>query len=274
MTQEVTTNNLKINVLTREQYDSIETPSTNELYFIEESNKTEFLRTVNSTAPINPQLNDRYFNTTDKMIYTWDGSSWTNGITPTEDSLYIALDKSYTYVWHDGNLIQVGGALGADGVDGQTIIVEGEKLRAIGLLNKNGLTPMYNWVGTKVQYQSLGTYNENWIYYITDDVVPNENMSFTNVLNRLNKAWGWTYTVGTTEYNVWTVPLPEVNYHTYSDVDLTERSTIHSMTATTITDGYYTYTRNSEIDSIFTDACEDSKNQIVSMYDLIKAIRG
>ena len=46
------------------------------------------------------------------------------------------------------------------------------------------------------------------------------------------------------------------------------------MNNNTITDGLYTYTRDSAADKIFTAVSPDSKNQLVSMADILNAIKG
>lgn len=46
------------------------------------------------------------------------------------------------------------------------------------------------------------------------------------------------------------------------------------MNNNTITDGLYTYTRDSAADKVFTAVSPDSNNQLVSMADLLKAIKG
>ena len=46
------------------------------------------------------------------------------------------------------------------------------------------------------------------------------------------------------------------------------------MNNNTITDGLYTYTRDSAADKIFAKVSPDSKNQLISVADLLNAIKG
>lgn len=55
-------------------------------------------------------------------------------------------------------------------VDEKTISKNAEdKIQSIGVMEKNKNTPSYDWVGTEKEYNALGTYNNDWTYYITDD---------------------------------------------------------------------------------------------------------
>lgn len=55
-------------------------------------------------------------------------------------------------------------------VDEKTISKNAEdKIQSIGVMEKNKNTPSYDWVGTEKEYNALGTYNNDWTYFITDD---------------------------------------------------------------------------------------------------------
>lgn len=55
-------------------------------------------------------------------------------------------------------------------VDEKTISKNDEdKIQSIGVMEKNKNTPSYDWVGTEKEYNALGTYNNDWTYFITDD---------------------------------------------------------------------------------------------------------
>lgn len=194
MTTDVSTNKLKINVLTRTQYDSAE-KSNDELYFVEESETNTWLVAVTDVAPSTANVNDRYYNPNTKLIYTWNGSAWVNAISPTPDDLYIDKSDNSTYAWDGTDLVQIGstGGITTDDIDNETITLnESSKLQANGLVNQNE-GKVYNWVGTKAEYDALEEIHDDWIYYITDDEYSSGNMSMSNVYNRLNRAYAWTY---------------------------------------------------------------------------------
>ena len=194
MTTDVSTNKLKINVLTRTQYDSAE-KNNDELYFVEESETNTWLVAVTDVAPATANVNDRYYNPNTKLIYTWNGTTWTNAISPTPDDLYIDKSDNSTYAWDGTDLIQIGssGGITTDDIDNETITLnESSKLQANGLVNQNE-GKVYNWVGTKAEYDALEEIHDDWLYYITDDEYSSGNMSMSNVYNRLNRAYAWTY---------------------------------------------------------------------------------
>lgn len=54
--------------------------------------------------------------------------------------------------------------------DATTVSTNGSsQLQALGVINKKTSAAVYTWTGTKAQYDALGTYHNDWIYYITDD---------------------------------------------------------------------------------------------------------
>lgn len=63
-----------------------------------------------------------------------------------------------------------------------------DKLQAIGTLQKNGNTPKYDWIGTLAEYNALGTYRNDWLYYITDDnVISNPTADNTTIVYTANE---------------------------------------------------------------------------------------
>lgn len=275
MTTDVPLNEVKINVLKKSQYDSI-TPNQDEIYLLSDANTNQvFLVKVDSSAPAGVNDGDMYYNTTTKKLYEYDvnDNEWDEYGTPVQEVLYIDKSTSSAYAYtDDGQFIKISSSGAADNVDNLTINLNGnEKLQTIGVVEKNTGSIKYDWVGTKAQYDALEEVNPNWFYYITDDQSPAENNSFNNILNRLNAAYAWT-----NGNNVrYTVPEPEVNYTAYTSVsNSSSGSTITATTSTTITVGGTTYTRNTSKDSVFVFVPNDTKNQLLSVYDLINAIRG
>lgn len=268
MSTEVTTKNLQINILSKEQYKN-ETPKNDELYFVEDV-RNVFILDLLEQAPTTANVGDKYYSTTDKKIYTYNGDTWV-GETPEEDLFYIALDTKFTHVWDGNDLIAVGGFTG---YDDKTIVMNNEKIQTVGIIDQNSQKPKYNWVGSEEEYKALEEYHDDWLYYI-DDLKPKvENMSLTNILNRLNPAHAWIYRGETSDEIVFTVPLPSIGYTIYSDVNLSEISKVVDVGEMYISDGDKQYNRYETYDSVFNGASEDSKNQIVTVYDLIKAFRG
>ena len=224
MTTDVSTNKLKINVLTRTQYDSSE-KNNDELYFVEESETNTWLIAVTDVAPSTASINDRYYNSNTKLIYTWNGSSWTNSISPTADDLYIDKSDNSTYAWDGTNLIQIGssGGITTDDIDGQTITLNSsDKIQAAGVINKNDGAAKYDWVGTKQEYDELEEIHNDWIYYITDDEYASGNMSMSNVYNRLNRAYAWTYRHVNGAGNVYNIYYNNATYKSTDAFSATE----------------------------------------------------
>lgn len=265
MSTDISTNNLQINILSKEQYESIE-PNNNELYFVEDV-RNVLLVGVSDTAPTTANEGDKYYSTTDKLIYTYSMNGWYDGETPDKDILYIHTESKYSYVWDGSSLISVGGF---SGYDNETITLNDEgKIQAFGTVNQKDNSLKYDWVGTKEEYDALTEHNDNWIYYIVDDNV-SANMSLSNVLNRLNKAYAWV----NDDIIVYTIPLPEVGYTIYSDMNMGVVGIIDSMTDISITCNSVTYMRDESFDNVFNGVSNDSQKQIITMYDLIKAFKG
>jgi hypothetical protein len=47
-----------------------------------------------------------------------------------------------------------------------------DALQAIGVIDKKSGNAVYDWIGTTAEYNALSSYNNDWIYYITDDNNP------------------------------------------------------------------------------------------------------
>lgn len=69
---------------------------------------------VSDTAPSECQINDKYYNTEDNLIYTaTNEDTWSeDGEEPIYDILYIILDEKTTYTYNGETLISVGGGGG------------------------------------------------------------------------------------------------------------------------------------------------------------------
>lgn len=264
MSRDISTTNLQINILSKKQYDEA-SPNDGELYFVEDE-RNVWLLDVTDIVPTNATNGDRYYSPTDKKIYTYN-DGWGEPSTPDMDVLYASKDSKYSYVWDGTDLISIGGF---SGYDNQTITLNNdEKIQANGVINQNNKSIKYDWMGTRAEYDALGTYNDNWVYYITDDE-PSENMSLSNVLNRLNKASAWL----DGDTIVYTIPLPEVGYNVYSDVDMTILGQVSHCSDTQIVCNNITYTKNEQFDNVFNGISDDSQKQIITLYDLIKAFKG
>lgn len=273
MSTDKTTSNLQINVMRRSQYDAIDNPSDDQLYFVEYDDKVYFVKSAGEEPPENPSEGDQYLNTDDNLIYTYTNGSWGEGETPSEGTTYVESVNNEIYVYDGTELKQIGGSGKAANVDTVTTSLNiDNQIQTIGVIDKNSGNPKYDWMGTKQEYDALGTYNSNWIYYIVDDNSPTGNISLTNVFNRLNAAYAWINN-GTVVY---TVPSPVEGYKTYSDAtNMTVSSTITAYVEdVSITDGTGTYTRDTADDTVFGEISPDTKNQFLTVYDMLKAIKG
>lgn len=71
--------------------------------------------------------------------------------------------------------------------DEQTITInQNKKLEVIGTINKNTLTPKYDWMGTKAEYDALKEKNEDWLYFVTDD--EKETVKLVNCVGQIIQA--------------------------------------------------------------------------------------
>jgi hypothetical protein len=268
MSTDVSTTNLQINVLTKKQYNGI-TPNNEELYFVEDERNVLLLE-VSDVEPKSASNGDRYYSSTDKKIYTFN-NGWVDGETPDKDILYVSLENLYSYVWNGNEMISIGGF---SGYDNRSITLNDEgKIQASATINQNDNSLKFDWIGTRAEYDALTEYHDNWLYYIKDDE-PSENMSLSNVLNRLNKAYAWNNIVGDVETIVFTVPLPEVGYEIYSNMDMKYFGNVEELGETSIKCNSIVYSRAEQFDDIFNGVSNDSKKQIVTMYDLITAFKG
>ena len=53
------------------------------------------------------------------------------------------------------------------------------QLQAIGVIDKKSSAAIYTWKGTKAEYNALGTYHNDWIYYLTDEGLPTGSDYYT-----------------------------------------------------------------------------------------------
>ena len=268
MLEEVSTNDLKINILSKKDYKNAN-PTNDQLYFVEDE-RNVFLLEVSDVAPTIASNGDRYYLTTEKKIYTYN-NGWVDGIEPESDILYVSKENLYSYIWDGSDLIAIGGF---SGYDNRSITLNADgKIQASATINQKDQNLVFDWMGTRKEYEELTEYHDNWLYYITDDE-PSEDMSFSNVLNRLNRAYAWSNIENDVETIVYTVPLPEVGYIVYSNVDMDTIGLVDEIDNQTIKCHSVVYTRAEHLDNVFKGASEDSKKQIVTMYDLIAAFKG
>ena len=81
-----------------------------------------------------------------------------------------------------GDVLIAGGSTGA--IDDLSITKNADnEMQAIGLINQLGLNSVIKtWVGTKAQYDALGTYSNDTLYNITDDYTSGET-SYNGLTN-------------------------------------------------------------------------------------------
>lgn len=67
------------------------------------------LLTVAAEAPGECAEGDKYFNTTDKKLYTATGeNTWDGGVAPEAGKIYVAVDTNMSYRWSGTTLVQIG----------------------------------------------------------------------------------------------------------------------------------------------------------------------
>ena len=81
----------------------------------------------------------------------------------------------------------------------------------------------------------------------------------------------WTGSVTEDVHSVYTIASPAVGFKTYSNTNLQILSTVSAASSSpyTITDQFYTYTRDASIDGVFTGISDDSSKQLMSMKDFL-----
>ena len=82
----------------------------------------------------------------------------------------------------------------------------------------------------------------------------------------------WTGSVTEDVHNVYTIASPSVGFNTYSNTNLQQLGTITAASSSpyTITDQFYTYTRDASIDGVFSNISPDSSKQLMSMSDFLQ----
>ena len=92
---------------------------------------------------------------------------------------------------------------------------------------------------------------------------------YDNLFRKLNVAKAWTNST----YTVYTTKNPLVDDKTYSDLNLTESSTITAVASDglTITDEYRTYDRDTSKDTSFNSIPEATNHETVTVADILRA---
>ena len=62
---------------------------------------------MQSNTPSVAASGKRWYNTTNNLIYTSNGSSWGTGVTPLSDALYVFVDTNAVYRWSGTDLVQL-----------------------------------------------------------------------------------------------------------------------------------------------------------------------
>lgn len=272
MSTDISTTNLQINILSKKQYHDIE-PSVGELYFVEDENII-MLSSVGE-EPLNPTNGDRYYSTTNNKIFTYN-NGWDNGIIPENDIIYISKSTGYSYVYDGTKMISSSGYMGVD----ETTITknDNDELQVIGIANKNidGESTTYTWVGTLAEYQeqNIANLHPEWVCYITDDGAISNDMSLSNIVNRLNRAWCWSNITEQVETQIYTIPNPEIGFKTYTSTELDVYGTVDNISDEKLISNSKEFVRASGGDKIFDGIPEDFKEEVLTVYDLLKAIKG
>ena len=146
-------------------------------------------------------------------------------------------------------------------------------------------------IGTDTTWSDFsGIYDTKYLFgikngnvYVIDNIT---NQTFTQITNlgNIQKVYNgirpdssypcgifWTGSVTEDVHNVYTIASPAIGFDTYSNTNLQTYGTITSASLSpyTITDQFYTYTRNSSIDGVFTGISPNSSKQLMSMIDFL-----
>lgn len=127
---------------------------------------------------------------------------------------------------------------------------------------------------------------KNGDVYVLNDAT---NMTFDKITNlgNIQKVYStlyasslyptgffWTGSVTEDVHSVYTVANPSVGFYTYSDINLQNVGTISAVSSApyTITDQYYTYTRDTSLDGVFTGISPNNSNISMTIFDLLNCL--
>lgn len=78
-----------------------------------------------------------------------------------------------------------------------------------GVLDQNSRTTNLEWIGTKAEYEALGTYSDKCTYIITDDSADSQSYEIGVIAEEVNTIKGYDYVVD------WQTPAASNNYTWY-----------------------------------------------------------
>ena len=133
---------------------------------------------------------------------------------------------------------------------------------------------------------SYANTSSNYTFYGIGDkklykgVISGSNVTLTQIGTETNycklvggvqSAIGWTGSATSVSHTVYTTAHPQSGDKTYSDTNLTEYSTISSVSGTTITDQYRTYNMDVSKNGSFTSIPPASIHETVTVADILRA---
>lgn len=165
-------------------------------------NKNIELIAVSDTAPSECSIGDKYYNTTDKEIYTATGTNtWSEtGTTPISGILYIVYNDQASYSWDGSDLVSVGGGK-------EDIVIDDEEPTD---------PDVKLWIDTgEIQnsgseIESGSNENGNWIKFADGTMVCYGNVSLTIPIATAISPIGGYRNTGGTNTKVFPQPFYEI----------------------------------------------------------------
>ena len=144
-----------------------------------------------------------------------------------------------------------------------------------------------SWTDISGSFYSYGSYyiltaikNGDVYIFSTSNYTPTKITNFGNITKVYEGCYHnngyrcgifWTGSVTEDVHSVYTIASPSIGFNTYSNTNLQQLGTITAASSSpyTITDQFYTYTRDASIDGVFTGISSDSSKQLMSMKDFL-----
>ena len=224
------------------------------------------------------------------MISGLDGGSSTSyfGLAIKNGALYsIKGNGTITLINDTETWIKIRGYNGNNAYYGAALTQSGKLYRVTAYNQITQIGTDTSWTDISGSFYSQGGYyvlsaikNGDVYIFSTSNYTPTKITNFGNITkvyegcyceNGYRCGIFWTGSVTEDVHSVYTVASPSVEFNTYSNTNLQQLGTITAASSSpyTITDQFYTYTRDASIDGVFTGISEDSSKQLMSMKDFL-----
>lgn len=225
------------------------------------------------------------------MICGFDGSSSSTnyfGLAIKNGALYsIKGNGTITLINDTETWIKIRGFSNSSGHYGAALTQSGKIYRITAYNQITQIGTDSSWTDISGSFFSIGSYyiltaikNGDVYIFSSSDYTPTKITNFGNITKVYEGCWCndgyrcgifWTGSVTEDVHSVYTIASPAVGFNTYSNTNLQQLGTIASASSSpyTITDQFYTYTRDASIDGVFTGISPDSSKQLMSMRDFL-----